>query len=48
MDRDVELGSVPEERDGSCRHEHDGGGQPKMPDPDVQEYVSLRPDIHGK
>ena len=47
-DRDVELGSVPEEADGTERDQQHGGGQTKMPGLDAKEDTSVVPGTDGE
>lgn len=47
-DRDIELGSVPEEADGTERYQQHRGGQTKMPGLDAKEDTSVVPGNEGE
>ena len=47
-DRDIELGSVPEEADGTERDQQHRGGQTKMPGLDATEDTSAVPGTDGE
>ena len=48
MDRDIELGPVPEESDGAERHQQHSGGQTKMPGLGAKQDPSVVPGEHGE